>query len=174
MFCFSANSEPLSAHELLILYTAEAHEWATYLEVILKSSQKFYRRSILLYAVSPEDQLHGYNFEYFQSCRCIVVLITGAFMDILCDHELHGALHRLLYPPHRVVALLCGISDEDILTESFEYWHSWKKLYADDEPAVYVDTILESFNDSMQNLITLFFLFCVFIRTLVWYIIIGI
>lgn len=140
---FLANSP-----ELLILHTDEAREWATYLQVILKSSRKFHKSSILLYAISAEDQLHGYNFEYFQSCRCIVLLITGAFMDILCDPELQEALHRLLYPPHRVVALLCGILEDDVLTESFEYWHSWRKIYADDEPAVYVETILESFNDS--------------------------
>lgn len=155
MLCSSANSP-----ELLILHTAEAHEWAAYLQVILKSSRKFHKSSILLYAISAEDQLHGYNFEYFQSCRCIVLLITGAFMDILCDPELQGALHGLLYPPHRVVALLCGILEDDILTECFEYWHSWRKIYADDDPAVYVETILESFNDSKGKVATIIFCLC--------------
>ncbi|KAK2824012.1 hypothetical protein Q5P01_021187 [Channa striata] len=144
----SADFESLAEHELLILHTAEAHEWATYLQLILKSSQKFRKRSILLYALSPADQLHGYNFEYFQSCRCIVLLLTGGFVDILADAELQGALYRLLYPPHRVVALLCGVSEDDVLTESFEHWNSWRKLYADDEPAVYVSTILECITDS--------------------------
>ncbi|GLD56084.1 sorbin and SH3 domain-containing protein 1 isoform X1 [Lates japonicus] len=145
-----ANSESPPAHELLILHTAEAQEWASYLQQILKSSRKFRKRSILLYAVGPADQLHGYNFEYFESCMCIVLLLTGAFLDMLCDPELHGALHRLLYPPHRVVVLLCGISDDDVMTESFEDWQSWRKLYADDEPPVYIATILESLTDSRR------------------------
>ncbi|XP_026165193.1 phosphoinositide 3-kinase adapter protein 1 [Mastacembelus armatus] len=143
----SANSESPSEYDLLILHTAEAQEWATYLQLILNSSYAFQKRSILQYAVGPADQLHGYNFECFQSCKCIVLLLTGAFLDMLCDLELQEALHRLLYPPHRVVVLLCGISDDDIVTESFKDWNSWRKLYADDEPVVYITTISESITD---------------------------
>ncbi|XP_023281523.1 phosphoinositide 3-kinase adapter protein 1 isoform X1 [Seriola lalandi dorsalis] len=146
----SADFKSLSACELLILHTAEAQEWAIYLQQILKSSKKFRKSSILLYAVSPADQLHGYNFDYFQSCKCIVLLLTTAFLDMICEPELQGALHRLLYPPHRVVVLLCGIAEDDILTESFEDWQSWRKLSADDEPAVYVTTILESITDNRR------------------------
>ncbi|XP_051231942.1 phosphoinositide 3-kinase adapter protein 1 isoform X2 [Dicentrarchus labrax] len=145
-----ANPDSFSADELLILHTPDAQEWATYLQQILNCSQQFCKSSILLHAVSPDDQLHGYNFEYFQSCKCIVLLLSGALLDMLCDHELLGALQTLLYPPHRVVALLCGVSEEDILMESFEDWPSWRKLSAEDEPAVYVSTILESISDSVQ------------------------
>uniref|UniRef100_A0A667YEH9 Phosphoinositide-3-kinase adaptor protein 1 n=1 Tax=Myripristis murdjan TaxID=586833 RepID=A0A667YEH9_9TELE len=101
------SSESGSRCELLILHTTEAQEWATYLQRILKSSHKFPKRSILLYAVGLADQLHGYNFEYFHSSKCIVLLLTGAFLDILGDPELRDALQRLLHPPHRVVVLLC-------------------------------------------------------------------
>ncbi|XP_076025411.1 phosphoinositide 3-kinase adapter protein 1 [Genypterus blacodes] len=144
----SATSESLSAHELLILHTAEAQEWATYLQSILKSSRKFRKRSILLYSVGPADQLHGYDFNCFQSCKCIVLLLTGAFLEILCDPELQGSLQRLLHPPHRVVALLCGISEDDALVGNFEDWPSWRKLCAEDEPALYISTIMKSINDS--------------------------
>uniref|UniRef100_A0A667YE98 Phosphoinositide-3-kinase adaptor protein 1 n=1 Tax=Myripristis murdjan TaxID=586833 RepID=A0A667YE98_9TELE len=111
---------------------------------ILKSSHKFPKRSILLYAVGLADQLHGYNFEYFHSSKCIVLLLTGAFLDILGDPELRDALQRLLHPPHRVVVLLCGLSEDDVQPGIFEHWTSWRKVYADDEPAVYIATILES------------------------------
>lgn len=146
----SAKSESLSAHELLILHTAEAQEWATYLQQILRSSRKFRKMSILLYTVGPADQLHGYDFECFQRCKCIVLLLTGAILDMLYDTELEGALQRLLHPPHRVVALLCGVSEDDIPTECFEDWPSWRKLYAEDQPAVYVSTILASINNSRR------------------------
>lgn len=145
----SVNGSP-SAPELLILHTAEAQEWATYLQQILKSSRKFRKRSILLYALGPADQLHGYNFDCFQSCRCIVLLLSGALLDMLCDPELHGALQSLLYPPHRVVALLCGVPEDSMLTETFEDWSSWRKLFAEDEPGVYISTILECITDSSQ------------------------
>ncbi|XP_070697591.1 phosphoinositide 3-kinase adapter protein 1 isoform X2 [Pempheris klunzingeri] len=146
----SAKPESLSANELLILHTPEAHEWGIYLQQILKSSRKFHKKSILLYAVGPDDQLHGYNFEHFRSSKCIVLLLTGALLDMLCDPELQRGLQRLLYPPHRVVALLCGISEDDILTETFEDWPSWRKLSAEDEPALYISTILESITDSRR------------------------
>ncbi|KAM9345507.1 phosphoinositide 3-kinase adapter protein 1 [Symphorus nematophorus] len=144
------DPESLSSHDLVILHTADAQEWATYLQQILKSSRKFRKISILLYAVRPADHLQGYNFDYFQSCKCLVLLITGALLDMLYDPELHGALQSLLYPPQRVVALLCGVSEDDILTESFKDWPSWRKLSAEDEPAVYISTILESIKDSRQ------------------------
>ncbi|XP_029305826.1 phosphoinositide 3-kinase adapter protein 1 [Cottoperca gobio] len=144
----SAKSESHSSHELLILYTAEAQEWATYLQQILKSSRKFRKMSILLHAIDPADQLHGYDFEYFQSCKSIVLLLTGVILDLLCDPELHRALQSLLNPPHRVVVLLCGVSEDDTLTESFRDWQSWRKLYADDEPGVYISTIMESITES--------------------------
>ncbi|XP_069001282.1 phosphoinositide 3-kinase adapter protein 1 [Embiotoca jacksoni] len=146
----SVHSDSLATHELLILHTAEAEEWATYLQQILKSSRKFHKRSILLYVVGPADQLHGHNLDYFQSCKCIVLLLTGVFLDILCNHELQAALERVLYPPHRVVALLCGVSEDHVLAEIFEDWPSWRKLYAEDEPAVYLSTILESITDSRR------------------------
>ncbi|XP_035027605.1 phosphoinositide 3-kinase adapter protein 1 isoform X1 [Hippoglossus stenolepis] len=143
-----ANSKSPSAYEVVILHTAEAQEWAAYLQQILKSSRKFRKRSILLYSVSPTDQLHGYNFEHFHSCKCIVLLLSVAFLDMLCEADLQGALHRLLHPPHRVVVLLCGLSEEHVQTERFDDWHSWRKICSEDDCDVYVSTILEAIADS--------------------------
>ncbi|KAM3606441.1 uncharacterized protein V6R79_016263 [Siganus canaliculatus] len=143
----AANPQSLSAHEVLILHTADAHEWAAYLQNILKSTRKFHKRSILLYAVGPDDQLHGYNFECFQSCKCIVLLLTGTLLDMLCERDLQEALQRLLQPPNRVVPLLCGVSEEDVFTDIFTDWSSWRKLSAEDDPSVYTSTILDSITD---------------------------
>ncbi|XP_041644699.1 phosphoinositide 3-kinase adapter protein 1 [Cheilinus undulatus] len=140
--------EAASATEILILHTVDGQEWATYLQQILKSCRKLPKDSTLLYAVGPADQLHGYQFQSLQSCRCTVLLLTGTFLDMLYDPELQGALQTLLHPPHRVVALLCGVSEDEILTERFEDWLDWRKISAADEPAVYVSTILECINDN--------------------------
>ncbi|KAM9560965.1 phosphoinositide 3-kinase adapter protein 1-like isoform 1-T1 [Salvelinus alpinus] len=134
--------------ELLIVHSSEAQEWATYLQKILKSSRKFPKRSIVLYAVDCADQLHGCDFNIFHNSKCIVLLLTAAFLDILDDPEVLGTFQRLLHPPHRVVALLCGMSEDDISTEWFEDWQSWRKLYPEDEPALYISTILQSIADS--------------------------
>ncbi|XP_053731147.1 phosphoinositide 3-kinase adapter protein 1 isoform X1 [Synchiropus splendidus] len=143
----SVLSASLSRHELLILHTAEALEWATYLQHILKSSKNLGKTSILLYAVSAADQLHGYNFN-FQHVKCTVLLLTAGFLDLLNGQELRAAVQKLLYPSHRVVALLCGVSEADVSTGIFKDWSHWRKLYAEDEPAVYISTILESISNS--------------------------
>lgn len=147
----SDGTKPPESYDLLILHTAEAQEWASYLQQILKSSRSFHHRSILLYAVGPADQLHGYNFDCFQSSKCIVLLLTGVFLDMLYDPELQEALHRLLYPSYRVVALLCGVEEDAILNDSFQDWPYWRKLYSEDEPAVYISTILECVNESNRE-----------------------
>ncbi|XP_029609066.1 phosphoinositide 3-kinase adapter protein 1 isoform X1 [Salmo trutta] len=134
-------------YELLIVHSCEAQEWATYLQKILKSSRKFPKRSIVLYAVDRVEQLHGCELKIFYNSKCIVLLLTTAILDILNDPEVLGTFQRLLHPPHRVVALLCGMSEDDIPTEWFENWQSWRKLYAEDEPALYISTILESIAD---------------------------
>ncbi|KAM9726875.1 phosphoinositide 3-kinase adapter protein 1 isoform 1-T1 [Menidia menidia] len=144
------SSTESAAPELLILYTAEAEEWATYLQQILKSSQSCQRLSVLLCAVSAAHQLQGRHSEVFRRCRCIVLLLSGVFVDILCDQELLEAVQRLLYPPHRVVAFLCGVPEDDMTEAGFTDWPSWRKLYAEDEPGVYVSTILESIADSRK------------------------
>ncbi|XP_072293488.1 phosphoinositide 3-kinase adapter protein 1 [Eucyclogobius newberryi] len=146
----AALPDTLSSYELLILYTSEAHEWAMYLEQILKSSKKF-PQNIVLYALSPADQLHGYNFDTFQNCECIVALLTGAFLESLRAPDLQGALRRVLCPPHRVVALLCGVEDDPALTQIFPDWLYWRKLYTEDEPLVYLSTILESVSESRMR-----------------------
>ncbi|XP_034407974.1 phosphoinositide 3-kinase adapter protein 1 [Cyclopterus lumpus] len=141
----SGKPEP---HELLILHAAEAQEWATYLQQILKSSRKFRKRSIWLHALDPDARLRGGDFDRFRSCGCVVLLLTGALLDMLRDPGAREPLRRPLRPPHRMVALLCGVSEDDVPADCFEDWPSWRKLYAEDEPALYVATILEAIADS--------------------------
>lgn len=144
------TAKPSGEAEVLVLHTADAREWATYLQQIVKSSRKCRQISTLLYELSPADRLHGYNYECFMGCGCILLLVTGELLDMLCDPELQGSLDRLVSPPHRVVALLCGVTEEDAVTESFKDWESWRKISAEDEPHVYVSTILETITDSRQ------------------------
>lgn len=109
---------------------------------------------MVLYAISPADQLHGYNFKNFQSCKCLLVLVSEELLNMLQLHvELQGALHELFYPPQRVVALLCGVSEEDVPMDVFEDWPSWRKVSTEDEPTTYISAIFKSVTESMQSLI---------------------
>lgn len=148
---FSAQN-PDSRSELLILYTTDATEWASYLQQIMAPTVESHRSSILLHALDPNDQLHGYDLEYLHECTCIVLLLTATLLDMLYEPELEGALQRLLHPPHRVVALLCGVSEDNGLERSFQDWSMWRKLSAEDEPNVYISTILDCITESMHSL----------------------
>ncbi|XP_061914675.1 phosphoinositide 3-kinase adapter protein 1 isoform X2 [Entelurus aequoreus] len=145
---YSDNPAALSTQKVLILHTSDAQEWAEYLQQILKSSKNFQKNSILQYTVGLADKLHECDFEYFHSCKCIVLLLTGAFVDIIFNPGLQGTLQRLLQPSNRVVVLLCGVSEEDVVTAGFEDWSTWRKLCAEDEPAVYISTILDTITNS--------------------------
>ncbi|XP_036071540.1 phosphoinositide 3-kinase adapter protein 1 isoform X1 [Oryzias melastigma] len=143
----SGHSE--STCEVLILHTSEAHEWATYLQQVLKS-HKLHRKSVLLYSLSSADQLHGYNFANFQSSKCVVLLLSAVFLDMLQEQNLQQALQGFLQPPHRVVVLFCGVFEEDVLKDTFRDWISWRKIFAEDEPDTYVSTIMAAVTDSRQ------------------------
>ncbi|XP_010866211.2 phosphoinositide 3-kinase adapter protein 1 isoform X1 [Esox lucius] len=140
-------SEPAIC-EVLIVHSCEAQEWATYLQNILKSSRKFPKRSIVLYAVDYADDLNGWDFTVFHNSKCIVLLLTPTMLDILNATEVLGIFQSFLHPPQRVTALLCGISEEDMPPEWFEDWHSWRRLHAEDEPSLYISTIQESIANS--------------------------
>ncbi|XP_077469095.1 phosphoinositide 3-kinase adapter protein 1 [Stigmatopora argus] len=140
----------LSTYKLLILHTAEAQEWAIYLKQILQKSSKMFRQNaVLLHTIHPTDQLHEYNFDHFVTFNCVLLLLSGAFIDLMSEPELRRALRTLLHPSHKVVALLCGVSEEDIMmADVFEDWSSWRKMHAEDEPSVYVSIILETITNS--------------------------
>ncbi|KAJ3610615.1 hypothetical protein NHX12_022707 [Muraenolepis orangiensis] len=140
--------------QLLILHTAEAQEWAEYLNAVLTSFSPFQdSHSVTTYTVSLGDRRHGYDYdERFRRRRCIVLVLTTALLDLLSsDERLHIALQRLLSPPRRVVALLCGVSEEGVPAGSFPHWPSWGKLHPEDEPGVYISTVLEAMADSRQD-----------------------
>ncbi|TNN34273.1 Phosphoinositide 3-kinase adapter protein 1 [Liparis tanakae] len=137
-------SAPGAPPELLILHAAEAEEWASYLRRILKFSGKFHERSIWLQALDPATGPRGGAVERLRSGgggAAVVLLLTGALLDLLRDP---GPLGALLRPPRPVVALLCGVTEDAVPTERLEGWPAWRKLHSHDEPALYVDAILES------------------------------
>ena len=146
----------------MILHTSEAHEWAEYLHAILKSFEAFHDCSIQSNAISWEDRPRGYDFERLHRSKCVVLLLTAGMLDLLCDEHLHGALQRLLRPPRRVVVLLCGVTEELVPDGSFDHWASWSKLHSDDEPTVYISTVLVALEDGRRTLVPSVCVMCVY------------
>ncbi|TRY90546.1 hypothetical protein DNTS_002668 [Danionella cerebrum] len=127
--------------EVLIAHSSEAREWAEYLQQILVTSCSFQEDSIIFHDVNEEIWMK--NTELFASSKCIILMLTSAFVDVQVTPGKLNTFWELLHPPHRVVAFLCGVSEEHISVDYFEHWEDWRKISSEDEPHVYVSTILE-------------------------------
>ncbi|XP_023697806.1 phosphoinositide 3-kinase adapter protein 1 [Paramormyrops kingsleyae] len=142
------------SYQVLIVYTRDAEEWATYLQSVLSSSQKFPAKSILLYPVTADVSLQEDEFAIFNASRCIVLLLSTEFLDMQCNPGVLEIYKKVFRPPNKMVLLFCGVSESDLLNEHFGHWHFWRKLYPDDDPAIYISTVLESISDGDDDVTT--------------------
>ncbi|XP_048864527.1 phosphoinositide 3-kinase adapter protein 1 isoform X2 [Brienomyrus brachyistius] len=135
------------SYQVLIVYTSEAEEWATYLQNVLSSSQKFSDESVLLYPVTADFSLEEDEFAIFNASRCIVLLLSMEFLDMQSNPGVLETYKKVFHPPSKMVLFFCGVSESELLNEHFGHWHTWRKLYPDDDPAIYISTVLESISD---------------------------
>lgn len=145
--CFAAHPGQSTMCEVLIVHTSEASEWADYLKQILTASCSFLEDSIVLYNLNENILLKSQ--ELFGSCKCIIPLLSTTFMDMQNDPDILDTFQDFLQPPYKVVAFLCGVSEPEMSEGYFEHWDYWRKLSSDDEPSVYVSTVLECINNGM-------------------------
>ncbi|XP_058242807.1 phosphoinositide 3-kinase adapter protein 1 [Hemibagrus wyckioides] len=138
---------------VLIVYTSEAQDWASYLKLILESSPHFPQDSISFYLVDEENSVQDEDYYIFNTSQCILLLLSVTFLDIQSQPEMRNTLKKFLYPPSKIVAFLCGISEDDGLGDYFEHWNIWRKLDSDDEPALYVSTVYKVVEE--ENMINL-------------------
>lgn len=138
--------------EVAILHTSEAAEWATYLQTIFQTSRHFPKNSVALHLLDSEAPLEDLDSRALLNSKCILLLLSGVFLDLQSRPEVFETFQELLCPPHTVVVFLCGVSEDDVSSDYFEHWDSWKKLTADDEPAFYVSTVIEAIANGKANL----------------------
>ncbi|KTF85678.1 hypothetical protein cypCar_00019829 [Cyprinus carpio] len=131
--------------EVLIVHTSEAKEWAEYLQQILLASCNFLEGSLILYDVNEEIWMK--NHELFGSSKCIMLLLSAAFLEMQHNPEVQDTFRDLLQPPCKVVAFLCGVSERQVSADYFEHWEHWRKLNSEDEPSAYVSAVLECINN---------------------------
>lgn len=137
---------------VLIVYTSEAQDWASYLKLILESSPHFPQDSISFYLVDEENSVQDEDYYIFNTSQCILLLLSVTFLDIQSQPRMRNTLKKFLYPPSKIVAFLCGVSEGDGLDDYFEHWNIWRKLDSDDEPALYVSTVYKVVEEGMYFL----------------------
>lgn len=134
---------------VLIVHTSEAQDWASYLKLILESSQYFPQDSISFYLMDDEHSLQDEDYLIFSASQCILLLLSVSFVDIQSKPGVRNALKKFLYPPSKIVAFLCGITESDVLMDCFEHWNTWRKLDSEDEPGLYVSTVCDVIEEGM-------------------------
>ncbi|KAL7889720.1 hypothetical protein AOLI_G00019780 [Acnodon oligacanthus] len=128
---------------VLIVHTSETQDWATYLKLILEASHHFSQDSITFYLADKGKSLQDDDYSIFHSSKCIVLLVSMAFLDLHSMPEAQNMFKKVLQPPCKVVAFMCGVSESDGLMDYFQHWDLWWKLDSEDEPSKYVSTVLE-------------------------------
>ncbi|XP_035256861.1 phosphoinositide 3-kinase adapter protein 1-like, partial [Anguilla anguilla] len=142
------TSESSSRCEVLIVYMSEAEEWAVYLQNVLRFSRKFNDKSVVLHLLQASTALREREQALVRASSSIVLLMSAAFLDLQDNPEVLKTYQKVFCPPNKMVLLFCGVSESEMLEEHFQHWHAWRKLYSDDDPALYVSTVLESISDA--------------------------
>uniref|UniRef100_A0A8C4RH83 Phosphoinositide-3-kinase adaptor protein 1 n=1 Tax=Erpetoichthys calabaricus TaxID=27687 RepID=A0A8C4RH83_ERPCA len=127
--------------DVLIVYTEEASEWSTYLQHILVSSNLFSTKSIVPYRLDSSITFSNEDVRLFQHSRCILLLMSFSFLDVLRDWTVLESLKEALCQPSKIVVLLCGVTETEWLEQYFQEWHQWKKLYPEDDPSLYITAV---------------------------------
>ncbi|KAI1894714.1 hypothetical protein AGOR_G00118590 [Albula goreensis] len=127
-----------------IVYMGEADEWAVYLKNVLNSSRMFPKSSVVLHLLQPSMILQEEEHEQVRSSTCIVLLMSAAFLDLQYNPEVLGTYREVFYPPHKMVLLFCGVCEDELPRDYFQHWQLWRKMYVEDEPSVYISTILDT------------------------------
>ncbi|XP_050800377.1 B-cell scaffold protein with ankyrin repeats isoform X1 [Gopherus flavomarginatus] len=123
--------------DILVIYEEEAEEWALYLKSLFKHIVK--EEGILLY------NLETLSFQHLEShslsCyRCKLLILSNGLLKCL-DQKRRYFLVRVLEPPARVVILLCGVENSDVLHEILTLDQRSQEISTDQDPEEYLSIV---------------------------------
>uniref|UniRef100_A0A674ICN9 B-cell scaffold protein with ankyrin repeats n=1 Tax=Terrapene triunguis TaxID=2587831 RepID=A0A674ICN9_9SAUR len=142
-FCFSKNTK-----DILVIYEEEAEEWALYLKSLFKHIIK--EEGILLYNLETLSFQHLGSHSL--SCyRCKLLILSNGLLKCL-DQKRRYFLDRVLEPPGRVVILLCGVENSDVLHEILTLDQRSQEISTDQDPEEYLSIVADYRDHSEVNL----------------------
>uniref|UniRef100_A0A8C3HTS3 B-cell scaffold protein with ankyrin repeats n=1 Tax=Chrysemys picta bellii TaxID=8478 RepID=A0A8C3HTS3_CHRPI len=123
--------------DILVIYEEEAEEWALYLKSLFKHIIK--EEGILLYNLETLSFQHLGSHSL--SCyRCKLLILSNGLLKCL-DQKRRYFLDRVLEPPGRVVILLCGVENSDVLHEILTLDQRSQEISTDQDPAEYLSIV---------------------------------
>ncbi|XP_075072641.1 phosphoinositide 3-kinase adapter protein 1 isoform X2 [Mixophyes fleayi] len=140
--------------DLLILHGPDANEWCHYLVSLFETYHQVQDLAIQTYEVKCEP-IPNACLETFQSCKCILILLSGDLEGNFDYPEVLESLRTVLRPPNKVIVLFCGVIDKEDFTNVFQDWLQWKQLSSEDDPELYITTVKDIvFEDSGCDSVT--------------------
>ncbi|CAM2112794.1 unnamed protein product [Caretta caretta] len=123
--------------DILVIYEEEAEEWALYLKSLFKHIIK--EQGILLYNLETLSIQHLESLSL--SCyRCKLLILSNGLLKCL-NQKRRYFLDRVLKPSGRVVILLCGVENSDILHEILTLDQSSQEISTDQDPEEYLSIV---------------------------------
>ncbi|XP_019382054.1 PREDICTED: B-cell scaffold protein with ankyrin repeats isoform X2 [Gavialis gangeticus] len=145
-----------NAKDILVIYEEEAEEWALYLKSLFKHIVK--EEGILLY------NLEVSSLEHIELCclscyKCKLLILSNGLLKCLNQTKRHF-LDQVLEPPDKVVILLCGVYNSDILYEILTLDKSTWEISTDQDPEEYLSIMTniiqqgEPQNEELEELLS--------------------
>ncbi|XP_043919374.1 B-cell scaffold protein with ankyrin repeats-like [Protopterus annectens] len=137
-----------SSKDLLIAFTAETEEWATYLQTVLKGTVK--ENSIFFYCLGTL-QLQQADALCLSAYKCKLLIASKGLMKRLTE-IMRFHLARILHPPESVVIFLCGIESTDKLYSLVPIEKRCWELSCDQDPQEFVQLICSVIQQGISDL----------------------
>ncbi|KAM3914017.1 phosphoinositide 3-kinase adapter protein 1 [Leptodactylus fuscus] len=143
----NTRQEQPGMSDLLILHGPDAAKWCEYLIKLFGRNHETQHLTVGSYELCENSPIPKKGMKTFQTCRCILVLLSGDLESTFDNPEVLESLRKVLKPPSKVIVLFCGVIDKEDFTIFFEDWPKWKSLSSEDEPELYVTTVMDTISE---------------------------
>ncbi|XP_061441540.1 B-cell scaffold protein with ankyrin repeats [Rhineura floridana] len=145
----AASSE--NTQGILVIYEEDAEEWAQYLKSVFKHI--IIEDRILLYNLGAAS-IHHLELQSLCSYRCKLLILSSGLVHCLNRKKRHF-LDKILQPPERVVILLCGTENSDIISHMLNIDPNYQLITTDQEPEVYLTVISDIIQQGLDVALSL-------------------
>ncbi|XP_078055419.1 phosphoinositide 3-kinase adapter protein 1-like [Mustelus asterias] len=139
---------PVGRSDVVIFYAEDAKEWSAYLVSLLTSVSL---SEVLPYTVNESTSFTSWDYSQFKKCKCLLVLLSPQLLDLAALPAVGHGLQRILLPVHKVLMLLCGVTESAETKSLFRDWQKWKQVSCDDDPDVFTTAVEEAINESSSK-----------------------
>ncbi|KAJ8269341.1 hypothetical protein COCON_G00119480 [Conger conger] len=128
-----------TAEDLLIIYEAEAEQWASYLRSVLAGCVR--EEGVCLYDVAAASSRRE-DFLSLARYRCKLLVLSGGMLEGLCRMQ-RFFLARVLRPAASVVVLLCGVESLAPLLKAVPLEDDCLVISSEQDPQEYLSAVAE-------------------------------